>query len=208
MSTLSVDMIEPVGSTLTLGQSGDTVTIPVGGTFTNNGAATGFTSGNTYASQWRLHTNLSCSGSAPGTILAANWEVPAVIEFPGVIGSGSPMVVDATTGAWTFPATGVWEVFFQATSTVSTAHHSAHIYIYVTDDSGSNWVKAAECVGERSVNWESNSVLTYLFKVADKTTDFVRISVGTSTGSGNEDLNTDPNVNKTYATFIKLGDAS
>jgi hypothetical protein len=42
MSTLSVDMIEPVGSTLTLGQSGDTVTIPAGGTFTNSGTATGF----------------------------------------------------------------------------------------------------------------------------------------------------------------------
>jgi hypothetical protein len=35
-------MIEPVGTTLTLGQSGDTVTIPVGGTFTNSGTATGF----------------------------------------------------------------------------------------------------------------------------------------------------------------------
>ncbi|MCH2263154.1 MAG: hypothetical protein MK386_08080, partial [Candidatus Thioglobus autotrophicus] len=42
MSTLSVDMIEPVGSTLTLGQSGDTITVPSGATFTNSGAATGF----------------------------------------------------------------------------------------------------------------------------------------------------------------------
>ena len=45
MSTLSVDMIEPVGSTLTFGQSGDTMTIPAGATFTNNGAATGFAGG-------------------------------------------------------------------------------------------------------------------------------------------------------------------
>jgi hypothetical protein len=42
MSTLSVDMIEPVGSTLTLGQSGDTITVPSGATFTNNGDSTGF----------------------------------------------------------------------------------------------------------------------------------------------------------------------
>jgi len=42
MSTLSVDMIEPVGSTLTLGQSGDTITVPSGATFTNSGTATGF----------------------------------------------------------------------------------------------------------------------------------------------------------------------
>jgi hypothetical protein len=45
MSTLSVDKIEPVGSTLTLGESGDTVTIPAGGTFVNSGTATGFTAG-------------------------------------------------------------------------------------------------------------------------------------------------------------------
>ena len=42
MITLSVDLIEPVGSTLTLGQSGDTITVPSGATFTNSGAATGF----------------------------------------------------------------------------------------------------------------------------------------------------------------------
>jgi len=45
MSTLSVDLIEPVGSTLTLGQSGDTITIPSGGTFVNSGTATGFAGG-------------------------------------------------------------------------------------------------------------------------------------------------------------------
>ena len=208
MSTLSVDMIEPVGSTLTLGQSGDTVTIPVGGTFTNSGTATGFASGNTYASQWRLNTNLACNGAAPGTILAANWEMPAAIEFPGVIGSGSPMVIDSGSGAWTFPTTGVWEVFFQTTSTVDTAHHTANLYIYVTGDAGSNWVQAATCQSEHSLNWENIRVITYLFKVADATTDFVRLSMGTSGGLGNETINTDTNVNKTYATFIKLGDAS
>jgi len=42
MSTLSVDLIEPVGSTLTLGQSGDIITVPSGATFTNNGDSTGF----------------------------------------------------------------------------------------------------------------------------------------------------------------------
>ena len=45
MSTLSVDKVEPVGSTLTFGESGDAFVIPSGATFTNNGTATGFAGG-------------------------------------------------------------------------------------------------------------------------------------------------------------------
>jgi hypothetical protein len=43
MSKLTVDTIEPsTGTTVTLGASGDTFTIPSGVTLTNNGAASGF----------------------------------------------------------------------------------------------------------------------------------------------------------------------
>jgi hypothetical protein len=43
MSKIEVDAVEPQsGTTLTLGASGDTITIPAGSTITNNGTATGF----------------------------------------------------------------------------------------------------------------------------------------------------------------------
>jgi hypothetical protein len=43
MSKIEVDAIEPQsGTTLTLGASGDTITIPSGATLTNSGTATGF----------------------------------------------------------------------------------------------------------------------------------------------------------------------
>ena len=43
MSKLEVDAIEPQsGTTLTIGASGDTITIPSGATLTNSGTATGF----------------------------------------------------------------------------------------------------------------------------------------------------------------------
>ena len=45
MSKIEVDQVDPQsGTTLTLGTSGDTVTIPSGVTLTNNGTATGFAS--------------------------------------------------------------------------------------------------------------------------------------------------------------------
>ena len=43
MSKIEVDQVDPQsGTTLTLGTSGDTITIPSGVTITNNGTATGF----------------------------------------------------------------------------------------------------------------------------------------------------------------------
>ena len=49
MSTLEVNKITPVsgGTSITLGDSGDTFTIPSGVTITNNGTQTGFGGNNT-----------------------------------------------------------------------------------------------------------------------------------------------------------------
>jgi hypothetical protein len=164
------------------------------------------TQGLSYASQWRLHTTLSASGAAPGTNIAANWEQPAVIDFPGIIGSGTPMVVNTSTGAWTFPATGVWYV---ALTTDSSAISSAHLsgrYIYTTDDSGSAWQQAVYINYTHAQSAVISDRVEWLMKVADKTTDFVRFSAGTSAHT--DDIYGDTDANRTYATFIKLGDAS
>ena len=61
---------------------------------------------------------------------------------------------------------------------------------------------------EQSANHNGLITITYLFEVADKATDLVRFSVGTSAGTGTSNLIGDGRVNNTYATFIKLGDAS
>ena len=43
MSTLETNLVQPsTGTSLTLGASGDTITIPSGATITNSGTATGF----------------------------------------------------------------------------------------------------------------------------------------------------------------------
>jgi len=50
MSTLETNLIQPAtGTTLTVGASGDTITIPSGATITNNGTQTGFGGTNTPA---------------------------------------------------------------------------------------------------------------------------------------------------------------
>jgi hypothetical protein len=50
MSTLETNLIQPsTGTSLTIGASGDTITIPSGATITNSGTATGFGGANTPA---------------------------------------------------------------------------------------------------------------------------------------------------------------
>ena len=54
MSTLETNLVQPsTGTTLTLGASGDTISIPSGATIANSGTATGFGSDNTPA--WHVY---------------------------------------------------------------------------------------------------------------------------------------------------------
>jgi hypothetical protein len=162
--------------------------------------------GLTYASQWRLNTNLSVSGVAPGTNIAANWELPESTDFPGVIGSGSPMVINASTGAWAFPATGVWYVALTVESDAVGSAHESGRFIYTTDSTGSSWEQAAFTNHTHAQYAVIPTRVEWLMKVANTTTDLVRFSAGTTANT--DDVYGDTNSNRTYATFIKLGDAS
>ena len=67
MSKIEVNAVEPqCGTTLTLGASGDTITIPSGATITNNGTQTGF--GRTGTVDWQT------SSIKTATFTAANGE--------------------------------------------------------------------------------------------------------------------------------------
>jgi len=69
MSTLEVNKITPsTGTGVTLGDSGDTFTIPSGVTITNNGTQTGFGGSNTPAFSAYLSSNQTISGSTLTTI--------------------------------------------------------------------------------------------------------------------------------------------
>ena len=196
MSTLSVDLIEPVGSTLTLGQSGDTVTIPSGGTFTNNGTATGFASGNTHASQWRLTTDFTGSASP----IASNLEeVDAPLGF-GVLGSS----MTESSGIFTFPSTGYWLITFFGSWYTASAPPYLNVHIFTTTND-STYAKASE--GATSLLIYSGYVgasCSYIMDVVSTSLCKCRFEVviasGTVTTKG------DTAWNETYMTFLRLAD--
>jgi hypothetical protein len=101
MSTVEVDKIIPAtGTTLNIGESGDTIAIPSGATITNSGTATGF-GGITVADQWYMDTSFSGNGD-----ITSNWTSTMPYTGYGVIGSA----VTESSGVFTFPSTGIWRV--------------------------------------------------------------------------------------------------
>ena len=209
-SKIIVDQLEKTGGTLT------PLTLPsVDGTvgqYLKNDGSGGLgwvappVAGLSYASQWRINTQLSVSGTEPGTILSANWETPAAAEIPGEIGSATPMVVDSTSGAWTFPATGVWFVEFSCVMKSNTNNHMVNLYLFTTQDTASSWQRAAIMDRYNETNYTPPMYINYLVNIANVTTHKVRFSAGTDSNSSELMANTSSNL--AYASFIKLGDAS
>jgi hypothetical protein len=202
MSTLSVDKVEPVGSTLTFGESGDTFVIPSGATFTNNGAATGFASGSTHASQWRLTTDFAGSG-AP---IASNLEeVDAPLGF-GVLGSS----MTESSGIFTFPSTGYWHVTFNGSYSYVANDNLAGVQLQTTTDSPTNtWGTAAEG-GQYMFNYTGSGTIysscsaSYIFDVTNVSTHKMRfissvVTASTITRGGT-------GTNRTFMTFNRLAD--
>ena len=97
-------IIKEDSNTITIGASGDTITIPSGATITNSGTATGF-GGVTEADQWRLNTNLT---GVTDSYITANLERVDNTGW-GKIGTG----MSESSGVFTFPSTGIWLVKFQ-----------------------------------------------------------------------------------------------
>jgi len=195
MSTLSVDKIEPVGSTLTLGESGDTVTIPVGGTFTNNGTATGFAAGSTHASQWRLTSDFTGSASPIATNIV---EVSSPVGF-GVLGSS----MTQTSGIFTFPATGYWYIEFYAAfgaSTDTTSRGKAYISTTIND---ATYATASNGWGGMYYQ-DSTAACSYIMDVTDVTQ--CKVKFGIDQAVGGDTTRGDTSANETFFTFNRLAD--
>ena len=193
MSTLSVDMIEPVGSTLTLGQSGDTVTIPVGGIFANNGTATGFGSGNLYASQWRVDTDFT-GDHVP---IAANLEQ---VDTPVGFGVKGASMTEAL-GIFTFPATGYWLIHYNHVAHTS-ASQTGTASIYTTTNDAT-YAEAANC-HVTGYYQKTQMGCSYIMNVSDTTTHKVRFNITWDGVPASQTTKGNSAFNETCMTFTRL----
>jgi len=158
----------------------------------------GFPEGVTTAYQFRLTSGLSCGNSF--TTLSANWEK---VDSGGQGNLGT--FADPSSGIFTFPSTGIYLVRFNAYFEDSGDSPICQIRIQATTDNSSysNVASTIDSMSNLDTYTYANVNVETLIDVTD--TSNVKVyfegkSKNTSTLDGSS------SANRTYVTFIRLGD--
>ena len=202
MGTLFVDKLDPQsGTSLEIGSSGDTITIPSGATITNNGTASGF-GGITQADLWRLNTTFTIPSTNTNTDLTSNWERADDATQSGYIGSG----MSQSSGIFTFPETGIYQIRFNAFFTAASAHYVAVRIFGTPDNSAYDQLATAEQgLADTSGGTDyTNLNAACHFDCTNTSTHKVKFTVYTTASSTN--VYAESTSNATYVTFLRLGD--
>ena len=185
--------------TITLGQSGETITVPSGATITNSGTATGFGGGITQADLWRYTGSTSTSNTR--TVISADLERADDASF-GYIGDG----MTQSSGIFTFPETGIYYVAAQMNYySSSTDSRYVNSLIQATTDNSSYDLVA---MGRSYVNVTYGATYTNPISscyVDVTNTSNVKVKFLTQS-EASQSMNGNTDQNETFFTFIRLGD--
>ena len=153
--------------------------------------------GITVAQQWRVTSNFNETSGVND--VTANWEAVDSDSY-GVLGSA----MSESSGIFTFPSTGIYHITFQASTFMDGGSRDYFGVLIFTTTDNSNYNEAA--LGYDSAhtgNAYSNATTSFIFDVTNTSTHKVKFKVQVP-NSINFEGNTDSN--KTFATFIRLGD--
>ena len=151
--------------------------------------------GITEADQWRITANLTGSSG----VISSNWE-RIDTDSPGIIGTG----MTQSSGVFTFPSTGIYLVNISSFAFADSARLYIGIYIVASTDGGSNYSTATESFGSNySTDYYTQLSGSFLLDVTSTANIKVRFELASSGTATYEGATA---VNRTYATFIRLGD--
>ena len=152
--------------------------------------------GITNAQQWRVTTTFT--GNADP--ITANWEEADTYGY-GRLGT----TMASSSGVFTFPTTGFW--YIQSTIThiegSSELQYGVNKIKATTDNSSYNDI----AVSYNSVKVDggySSTTASVVMDITDTTTH--KISIGSTSNHSSTSTMGDSNLNRTYVTFIRLGD--
>jgi hypothetical protein len=189
------NIINESGNTITIGASGDTISIPSGATIANSGTATGF--GLVMVDQWRLTANLSISGNGT-TAITANLE-RVDTNTPGFIGTA----MSESSGVFTFPSTGIYKITSHWSVLASADSTFLRINNEITTDDGTYETATEAGISHAENGQYSSGSSAFTFDVTDTTTHKVRFRFRHN-NSGN--VLGSSTVSKTNFLFERLGD--
>ena len=206
MSTLEVNKITPQGvaTEVTLGDSGDTFTIPSGVTLDGSSATlTGFatTNGITEADTWMVTGTFQNVSNGVDEVKTSNWSRQVAPTYGSFSKIGTGM--SESSGIFTFPSTGIYHVTWNSYFDLSSATSAASIKIQVSNNGGSNYVtQAVSGCGSDPNRGQTVNAQTF---VDVTSTSNVKVRFLTNGGTYINWFG-DANATYTYATFVRLGD--
>ena len=196
-SKLIVNSIRHTGASadaITMDASGN-VTFPANATC--SGTATGF-GGVTMIDQYRVTSN------ATGDQEPIQNNLERVDNARnGLLNAG----MTVSSGVWTFPSTGYYEIYAQVVSYVTSGVNNRELrfYMYTTVDNGSNWndsVHAYDQQYDSGSNTWATSQFNYVIDITDTSNDKVKFHF--SPDNTNAIMRGDTNVNYSYIVFKKI----
>ena len=174
--------------TITLGQSGETITIPSGVSQSGLGI--------TEADQWRLTTNITSDVNP----IASNLERVDDASF-SKIGTG----MSVSSGTWTFPSTGLYFVKFKMYGDAVADDNVVGKINTTTDNSSYDDNAFGIFCGDGSSTGSGTGVAEYFFNVTNTSTHKLQFQATSIASGGN--LQGNSSYNLTNFTFIRLGDS-
>jgi hypothetical protein len=160
------------------------------------GTVTGAGGGITGMDQWRITSNVTSDANP----ISANLERVDDASFTKI---GTGMTV--SSGIWTFPETGIWQIFLKFTIYNNNSGDQHGIEIHASTDGGSNWDQIGGCnAGAPSAGNTANTGFTSAFidvtNTANVKVKFQVNSISLGWVSGETDQTA------SGFTFIRLGD--
>ena len=202
MSTLKVDTIlKRTGTgTITIGQSGDTISIPSGATLSVAGSTSGI--GLTGAEQHHQTANVSISSADTWTLLT---------PFTRSSGSGLGNIetyVSSSSGIFSFSQTGYYSIEFNGylkRSNHLNQYAGTSIYM-TTDDSTYNQLSESYTNLQDTSNAYGNTSNKVIVDITDTSQCKVKFMAQSSDAGGLSMQGASALPMKNYATFIRIGD--
>ena len=98
--------------------------------------------------------------------------------------------MSVSSGVWTFPSTGYWEISIRAKTNATADNHYTRIYTEFSSDGGSNWVEASLSYGGNAGSDGGNACFDgihayHIHKISNTTNDKVRLMFTVSNNSAN-----------------------
>jgi len=205
MSTLETNLIQPAtGTALTVGASGDTITVPSGATFnvagTLQSGGSAITQGITQAQQWRITSGFTFSTVQD---IDSNWEISDATGY-GSIGSN----LTQSSGIFTFPSTGYYLIMATFNFRRATNERGVGGNINATTNNSSYSVVSSVEVNNSDVGGGDNT--TYagscqaIFDVTD--TSNIKFKLTIQTSASDQTCDGDTSRNYTGFVCVRLGD--